>query len=247
MDSRRYRADHDRRPAQARADKVYRAVAYGAGAGTLLIMGLIGAFLVIKAWPALRAVGLDFFTHSDWIPQAGNFGITGVLLGTILIAVVALVLAVPVATLAALFVTEYSPRRLRRPFTSFIDLLAAVPSVIYGLWGREFLQPREIHLSSWLANHLGFIPFFTTSRRVGLLVVDVHRRHGRRADDRPDLHRGDARGLLAGPAGREGRRARAGRHEVGRDPRRRAPVRQGRDDRRRRCSASAARSARRSR
>ena len=148
---------------RSRADNVYRAVAYSAGGGTLVIMGLIGAFLVIKAWPALHAVGWDFFTHSDWIPQAGNFGITGVLVGTVLIAVVALVLAVPVATLAALFITEYSPRRLTRPITWLIDVLAAVPSVVYGLWGREFLQPREIHLSTWLANHLGFIPIFHKS------------------------------------------------------------------------------------
>jgi phosphate transport system permease protein len=149
------------------ADKVYRGVAYGAGGGTLLLMGVIGAFLLVKAWPALHAIGWKFFTHSDWLPEAGHFGITGVLLGTILIAVVALVLAIPVAMLAALFITEYSPRRLRRPITWLIDVLAAVPSLIYGLWGREFLQPREIHLSVWLSTHLGFIPFFHSPKGAG--------------------------------------------------------------------------------
>jgi phosphate transport system permease protein len=150
-----------------RADRVYRAVAYSAGGGTLLLMGLIGTFLFVKAWPALHTLGWAFFTHSDWVPEAGHFGITGVLVGTILIALVALVLAVPVATLAALFVTEYAPRRLARPITSMIDVLAAVPSLIYGLWGREFLQPRQIPLSRWLADHLGFIPLFNSQGRAG--------------------------------------------------------------------------------
>jgi phosphate transport system permease protein len=84
------------------------------------------------------------------------------LLGTFLIAIIALVLAVPVAICAALFVTEYAPARLRRPLTSFIDLLAAIPSIIYGLWGRAFLQPLAIDLSRWLGTHLGFIPIFKT-------------------------------------------------------------------------------------
>ena len=84
------------------------------------------------------------------------------MLGTFLIAIIALVLAVPVAICSALFVTEYAPARLRRPLTSFIDVLAAIPSLIYGLWGRAFLQPRAILLSRWLGSHFGFIPFFHT-------------------------------------------------------------------------------------
>jgi phosphate transport system permease protein len=147
------------------ADRAYRAVAYGAGGGTLVLMGIIGAFLLVKAWPALHALGLKFFTTSQWIPQSGAFGITGILLGTVLIAGVALVLAVPVATLAALFITEYAPRRLKRPITWLIDVLAAVPSLIYGLWGRSFLQPRILGLSRWLATHLGFIPFFHSPKQ----------------------------------------------------------------------------------
>jgi phosphate transport system permease protein len=144
------------------ADRIYRAVAYGAGAGTLTLMGLIGVFLLNKAWPALYSLGLKFFTTSAWIPQSGKFGITAVLLGTVIIAVVALVIAVPVATLAALFITEYAPRRVKRPITWLIDLLAAVPSLIYGLWGRSFLGPKIVPLSKWLAHHLAFIPFFNS-------------------------------------------------------------------------------------
>jgi phosphate transport system permease protein len=152
------------RPASARstADKAYRAVARASGALTLALMALIGIFLVIRSWDALSATGLSFFTKSVWTPETGNFGVLGALLGTFLIAGIALVMAVPVAICAALFVTEYAPARLRRPLTSFVDVLAAIPSIIYGLWGRAFLMPRQIHLSRWMGTHLGFIPIFET-------------------------------------------------------------------------------------
>ena len=132
------------------------------GGLTLSVMGLIGLFLLIRAWPALHEAGFGFFTRSAWEPSLGQFGVWAALLGTFLIAIIALVIAVPVATCSALFVTEYAPARLRRPLTSFIDVLAAIPSLIYGLWGRAFLQPRAICLSRWLGTHLGFIPIFKT-------------------------------------------------------------------------------------
>jgi phosphate transport system permease protein len=152
------------RPASARStpDKVYRGVVRASGIVTLGLMGLIGLFLVLKSWDALHATGLSFFTKSVWTPETGQFGVWGALLGTVLIAVIALVMAVPVAICAALFVTEYAPARLRRPLTSFVDILAAIPSIIYGLWGRAFLVPRQIHLSRWMGTHLGFIPIFRT-------------------------------------------------------------------------------------
>jgi len=152
------------RPASARskADKAYRAGARASGVLTLALMALIGLFLVIRSWDALHATGWSFFTQSVWSPETGQFGVWAALLGTFLIAVIALVIAVPVAICAALFVTEYAPARLRRPLTSFIDLLAAIPSIIYGLWGRAYLQPKAIDLSRWLGTHLGFIPIFKT-------------------------------------------------------------------------------------
>jgi phosphate transport system permease protein len=158
------------RPASARStpDKVYRGVVRASGALTLALMALIGLFLVLRSWDALHATGFSFFTKSVWTPETGNFGVWSALLGTFLIAGIALVLAVPVAMCAALFVTEYAPARLRRPLTSFVDLLAAIPSIIYGLWGRAFLQPRAIHISRWMGTHLGFIPFFKTEQSSNL-------------------------------------------------------------------------------
>ena len=154
--------------ARSRTDRIYRGVARGSGVLTLTLMALIGLFLVIRSWPALHVAGLSFFTGTTWDPTTGNFGVFSVLLGTFLIAFIALAIAVPVAICCALFVTEYAPAGLRRPLTSFIDVLAAIPSLIYGLWGRAFVQPRAIELSRWLGSHLGFIPIFHTENAQSL-------------------------------------------------------------------------------
>jgi phosphate transport system permease protein len=143
-------------------DRIYRLVVRASGALTLALMVLIGLFLAARSWQALRVAGFSFFTRSTWAPSLGQFGVWSALLGTFLIAFIALSIAVPVSMCAALYVTEYAPARLRRPLTSFIDVLAAIPSLIYGLWGRAYLQPHAIELSRWLGSHLGFIPFFHT-------------------------------------------------------------------------------------
>lgn len=143
------------------ADRVYRAVAASAGFATLALMTLIGTFLLFRGASALRKAGWGFFSTQSWQPdQGGAFGIGAVLVYTVQIAVVALVIAVPVSVLAALFITEYAPARIMKPLTSLIDLLAAIPSLIYGLWGLFYLQPRLITLSKWLGDHFGFIPIF---------------------------------------------------------------------------------------
>lgn len=144
-------------------DRVYRGVARGAGAVTLVLMALIGTFLVIRAWPALRVARWSFLTESKWLPAGHQFGIAALGMLTAEIAIVALAIAVPVAIGAALYINEYAPRSFRRPLTSLIDLLAAVPSIIYGLWGRFFLQPRLIKVSDWLSHHVAFIPIFKTT------------------------------------------------------------------------------------
>ena len=77
-----------------------------------------------------------------------------------MIAIIAMVIAIPVSIAAALFITEYAPRWLKSPLTSLIDLLAAVPSLLYGMWGAEYLRSRMVGTSAWLSDHLGFLPFF---------------------------------------------------------------------------------------
>ncbi len=145
---------------RTRGDQVYRLITRAAALTTLVIMALIGAFLIAKAWPALREAKWGFLTETRWNPDGQQFGIASLVLLTFEIAIVALFLAVPVSIGASLFLTEYCPRALRRPLTSLVDLLAAVPSLIYGLWGLFFLQPRLLPLSDWLSRHLSFIPIF---------------------------------------------------------------------------------------
>lgn len=144
-------------------DRVFRLTAYGAGVLTLVLMGLIGLFLLVRAWGPLQTAGTSFFTTSAWQPDSGNFGIAAVLLGTVLIATTALVLALPLAIGGAVFITEYAPLRLRRPLVWLVDLLAAVPSIIFGIWGRDYLQPLVVPIADWMTNHLSFIPFFATN------------------------------------------------------------------------------------
>ncbi|MFM7617948.1 MAG: phosphate ABC transporter permease subunit PstC [Actinomycetes bacterium] len=149
------------------ADRIFRITVTSAGALTLALMALIGLFLLIRSWDAVNVAGWSFLTTARWEPDGGVFGIAAVLFGTFLIAVVALAVAVPVSIIGSIFITDYAPARLRTPLIWLVDLLAAVPSLIYGLWGRAYLQPKIIPLSDWISTHLGFIPFLQGDRAVG--------------------------------------------------------------------------------
>lgn len=142
------------------ADLLFRGVARSGGALVLVIMVLVGTFLTYRAWQALHRAGFAFLTTQDWNPDGGGFGIAAVIVGTVLIAAVAIVVAVPLALGAALYISEYAPRGLRRTLIGLVDLMAAVPSVVYGLWGAFFLQWKIISLSRWLGDWFGWIPLF---------------------------------------------------------------------------------------
>ena len=148
------------RPSADPADRLFRGVARGSGLAVLAIMSLVGLFLAYRASQALRAAGPSFLTTAEWEPDAGRFGIAAVLVGTVLVGLVAVTIAVPLATAAALYISEYAPRRLRRTLVSLVDLMAAVPSVVYGLWGFFLLQGQVTGLSRWLSTYLGWIPLF---------------------------------------------------------------------------------------
>jgi phosphate transport system permease protein len=141
-------------------DRVFRWVASAGGITVLLIMLLVGTFLAIKAAPALHEAGWSFFTTQAWNPDEKKFGVAAILFGTILIALVAVVIAVPLSTATALYITEYAPRRMKSVFIGVIDLMAAIPSIVYGLWGIYFLQSRMEQVSAWIAKHFGWIPIF---------------------------------------------------------------------------------------
>jgi phosphate transport system permease protein len=143
-------------------DLIFRVASSGAGILLLAIMAAIAVFLIIKAIPALQKNTGNFFTEKTWNPngQPPKFGIAALVFGTLLSSLLALVIATPIAIGIALFISHYTPRRLAGVLGYVIDLLAAVPSVVYGLWGLAFLVPHIQGLEQWLQNNLGFIPLF---------------------------------------------------------------------------------------
>ena len=123
-------------------------------------MTMVGVFLAIRAGQALDLAGVSFLTEELWQPESGRFGIVGVLLGTVSVGLVAVTLAVPLALGTALFISEYAPPRIERLLISLVDLMAAVPSIVYGLWGFIFLQHHVYGISRWVATWFGWIPMF---------------------------------------------------------------------------------------
>jgi phosphate transport system permease protein len=130
-----------------------------AGLLVLAITGLIAAFLIVRGASALHLVGWRFLTNFQWVLYHNDIGVGAILPDTIIIAFIALLIAVPVALLGALFISEYAPYGLRRPLIALIDLMAAIPSILYGLWGVFWLMPRFIGTERWISDYLGFIPF----------------------------------------------------------------------------------------
>jgi len=128
----------------ASAPLVDRLFSWGARGAALLTLGLLLAILgslVVGAWPAIKAYGLGFFTSSTWDPVADQFGGLVMIYGTLVTSLIALVIAVPVSFGIALFLTELSPNWLKRPLGTAIELLAAVPSIVYGMWGLLVFGP----------------------------------------------------------------------------------------------------------
>jgi phosphate ABC transporter permease protein PstC len=140
-----------------------RALRYGLTTLAALILALIVYFfvrLVGEAHPAFAKEGVLGFTFSnDWNVSANRFGALPLVVGTLITSALALLIGVPVAVATALYVTELCPRRVRAPITVLIELLAAVPSVVYGLWGIFFLAPKLQPAEQFLADRLRFVPF----------------------------------------------------------------------------------------
>lgn len=145
---------------QSGADRAFVVAMRATATTVLLITGGIGLFLALQAVPTLRHYGLSFFTETQWEPDADVVGIGAVLVGTFSVAAIALTVAFPLALATALFISEYAAPRFQGMLVSLVDLMAAVPSIIYGLWGFFLLQPHASAVAHWLHQHLGFIPIF---------------------------------------------------------------------------------------
>jgi len=143
-----------------RGDRVFIAVMRLGAIGVVGVIALVGLFLAVKAYPAIAVAKFRFLTTEQWEPYTHHFGIAGVGIDTVLIALVAVVISIPVSLGLSLFISEIAPRRLARILTTLVDLMAAVPAVVYAIWGFEFLEVRVIGVSRFLSTWFGWIPFF---------------------------------------------------------------------------------------
>lgn len=176
-----------------RTDRLYK-VGAGLLAGAVpLVLAAILVFILIDAMPAIRYMGVSFWTGTQWnlgnqyvttttsqngiqAAAGASFGILPYILGTVATSVVALVIAVPLGVAAALFLSEWAPPRLRNILSSLVELLAGVPSVVYGLWGIAVVVPAiGGGIGPWLVHVLGFIPFLAgpVGTGMGLLSAGV--------------------------------------------------------------------------
>jgi phosphate transport system permease protein len=161
-----------RRPLTGRrvhlGDVILQVVAGGAALGTLILLGLIVYKVVQGAHLAISTFGLGFVTNVGWDAVHNSFGAGSLLFGTAVTALGALVLATPLALGIALFLTELAPRALRGPVTALVETLAAIPSVVIGLWGIIVLGPvLRDHVEPALHSTLGFIPLFGPPNATG--------------------------------------------------------------------------------
>ena len=143
------------------ADRVFRTVSGASGGLVLLLMAMVGLFLGYRAFDAISVAGFSFVTTQVWEPDGGNFGIAAILTGTVFIALTAIIIVVPLSTAVALYISEYAPRRIKRGLISLVDLMAAVPSIVFGLWGFFFLQGHMIGIARWISTYFGWIPIFS--------------------------------------------------------------------------------------
>ncbi|WP_094288734.1 phosphate ABC transporter permease subunit PstC [Mycobacterium lehmannii] len=147
-------------------DRIFRGLAEGSGAFIVALIAAIGAFLLWRAIPALARNEENFFLYGGtWKTtdtSAMHFGILDLLQVTVFVSVFALVLAMPVALGIAIFLTQYAPRRVAGPLAYMVDLLAAVPSIIYGVWGLYVLAPVLKPVALWLNENLGWLFLFKT-------------------------------------------------------------------------------------
>ena len=140
-------------------ERIFRSATFTAAVLVLLILGGVGVSLLHGAWPAVSHFKLDFVTREIWNPVTDQFGALGPIYGTVVTSTIAMLLAVPAGFGIALFLTELCPPLLKRPIGVAVELLAAVPSIIFGIWGLFVLAPvLQRHVQPWLIGNLGHWP-----------------------------------------------------------------------------------------
>jgi phosphate transport system permease protein len=145
-----------------RADRIFRFALGSSSAVVLLILIAVVVFLTAYGWKALSTGGLHFITDSTWAPDHGKFGAMPLLAGSVAIAVVAVLIAGPISLATALMINEYAPIRMRSYLTGAVDMLATVPSIVYGFWGLALVSNLQAAPARWLVSHFGFVPYLRT-------------------------------------------------------------------------------------
>lgn len=153
-------------PANRPGDSIFAGLATAAGILIMLALAGVGIFLIIEGAPAITASGESAYGNDNIVLY-----VWPLLFGTLLAAVIALILAVPLSVGVALVISHYAPRRISRTLGYVIDLLAAVPSVVYGLWGYAVLAPAILPAYKWLAQNLGWLPFFEGPAQTGRTIL----------------------------------------------------------------------------
>jgi phosphate transport system permease protein len=171
-----------------RSDKVFRGVVTGGGLSSLVILGLIALFLAYRGFEVLKQEGLGFITNAEWsitLDESANvvesnFGLSAMLVGTILCSIVAVVIAVPISVFSALYLNFYAPGWLKKILVAVIDMMAAFPSILFGIWGFLVLMPSVEYWGKLINKYLGWIPlfevkpyFFTRSPFVAGVVLAI--------------------------------------------------------------------------
>ncbi len=158
----------DRSPLSRLPDRVVRIGLTAISAAILVLLAYFFVKLALEARPVFEKFGvLNFVFENNWDVSKGIYGALPLLVGTLITSALALVIGVPVAVAVALFLTELCPRRVRGSLTVLVDMLAAVPSVVYGLWAFYFLIPKLKPAEQWFADTFHFIPFVATDNVAG--------------------------------------------------------------------------------
>jgi phosphate transport system permease protein len=150
------------------SDKVFRGLVTAGGLSSLVILGLIAVFLGYRGFEVIVQEGFGFITNSDWSVTLdenanvvdSNFGLAAMLVGTILCALVAVVIALPISVFSALFLNFYAPDKLKKFLVAIIDMMAAFPSILFGIWGFLVLMPSAEYWAKLIHKYLGWIPLF---------------------------------------------------------------------------------------
>ena len=149
------------------SDRVFRAVVSSGGFISLAVLGLISFFLLINGFNVFRSEGLSFVTTFEWVAEStgdgteASFGIGAMLYGTLVTGFIGLLFGFPLALGAALFLSYYAPEWLKKPMVLVVDVMAAIPSIVFGLWGFFVLMPQAVEWARLINKYFGFIPIFS--------------------------------------------------------------------------------------